>query len=63
MLCGQYSNMLCIDNWTMTFVITLFVRVVSEIKVILWLEKPHKFIPFYTNYEAYVGLWDTSTRL
>ena len=36
-----------------TFVITLFVKVVSEIQVILWLEwKPHKFTPCCTNYEA-----------
>ena len=39
-----------------TFVITLFVKVVSEIQVILWLEwKIHKFTPCCTNYEECVG--------
>ena len=33
-----------------------FVKVVSEIQVILWLEwKPHKLTPCCTNYEARVG--------
>ena len=39
-----------------TFVITLFVKVASEIQVILWLEwKPHRFTHCCTNYEACVG--------
>ena len=48
-----------------TFVITLFVRVVSEIQVILWFEwKPHKFISCCTNYEAYEGFMrHTNTML
>ena len=48
-----------------TIVITLFVKVVSEIQVILWLEwKPHKYTPCYTNYEARVGFMrHTNTML
>ena len=39
-----------------TFVIALFVKVVSAMQVILWLKwKPHKFTPCCTNYETCVG--------
>ena len=59
MLCDLYSNIFALTTelWLPeTSVITLFVKVVSEIQVILWLEwKIHKFTPYCTNYEACVG--------
>ena len=50
-------HVLATELWlSETFVITLFVKGVSEIQVILWLEwKIHKFPPCCTNYEACVG--------
>ena len=60
--CGVLATELWLPE---TFVITLFVKVVSEIQVILWLEwKIHKFTPCCTNYEACVGFMrHTNTML
>ena len=45
---------LTIEVWLPeTCIIALFLKVVSEMEVILWPEwKPHKFTPCCTNYEV-----------